>query len=311
MAATIKHAAEGMASVDKVYFPFLKLPLELREMVYTEYIFDLGIQYQVKNQWDVISLDSRREQVRRLLPPFSMTCLTLRAEYTAMEKRVLEKHPDIQHELLLAYATKTTKKPSTQWSELLSKLHEVRSCTIRCRLDWDHTYFNVEDIVMLMFYLTNAEQIKIEIHCPSSTPIYYPWVSSTKWLQDYLERRLCPNGPQSGLPEPTFRKTLKKISLCLHGQLYAFRYPEEWTSPLGPRRFFFLSYQRTTDETEWRQTSLRSRSDGAPAYWGLHPLDDDVVKRCQSCCHVRCPMAVWRAKARRNPEPRNERFEWQ
>lgn len=276
-------------------------------MVYTEYILALGAQHQFNSR----RLPGRRRaRVRRLLPPLSMVCKGTRGEYVANEEILIRMGNHMQNDFFLAHATGSSIKSPTRWSEIQSKLDGVKKCTIQCRLDREQTALNKFEIQSFMRHLGNTEQIEIEVHCPTGTPMSYLWVKSTKKLRNSLDDHMFADDDYE--VSTLFPASLKKISLSLDGQLYGSKIQATVRNPkLSSRRYYYLYHERTTATAEWKRMTLPSNTGDTPARWARANFGRAYRQECDDPEHVEYLAAVENNETRCRPGVRDERFEWQ
>lgn len=275
---------QGALTVRQTSFPFLKLPLELRNMIYAECVLNLGFQFKV--QW----LNHRREtarsmnhtKLRELQAPLSMTSKAVRIEYKSTEKIVRKKNQSLETYIHVAEHLKETRiRRSALVKQTTLPFDKIRHCTIAIRVHGWHDEVNVDGLSAFMSLPIAAKEIHFEIHCPPDTPLHEQWIANASILRNNLEWRIKRREqrvPAQFRDLQLLPASVDKLSICLRTHIngkpckyYMFHAERKIISVKGQTSKEM--WERTKPEAEAGQTvveewsELRVYSASREKYW--------------------------------------------
>lgn len=228
---TINDRALPKSSTTDMDFPFMKLPTELRIMVYEQVVFNEGVHYLVQQSYYFPQATQQvtRTHIRQLPASLSLVCQEVHKEYAPIEQKMSTMDDQqLHHTLYLVNERKID--VDALWLQEVFRLWCMRSCTLMVRVDWNYTLnrekLDTENLAAFITSLVHTEDIRLEVHCPADTPLY------EAWLDDLTDMRLTklPHWYEMGAELDEYGypliasgfplyQTLRKLDIYMHSTL--------------------------------------------------------------------------------------------
>lgn len=284
-------------------------------MVYEQVVFNEGVRYQIKGHC-YMYLPSKKSKsgfeygrtrtfVRSLPSALSSTCKEIHAEYEPVEVEMwLTYAHELHHHFY--FLDETSINMNALHKQKLFFFHDVRSCTLALRVDWNckQGSLDINSLAMFIAQAYKVEEVRVEIHCPSDTPLYEGWLADVtdlrhktipKLMSGFAGRDHYGNLMMSwGLP---LGERLRKLDIYMYSTLAG-----------SPYVYHTAHAEKVVDKDTGDETWARTKADGQGGY-GMNAQGKRITDMIKSPSEGE----KWYSRShggRTKRRPKDARFDW-